>query len=208
MKREQTIKAVIFDFGRVISAQKPVSLFRTYENDLGLSPDSINNIMFDSPIWEEACLGSRTVMEYWHAIGPELGLKSREEIDEFRQRYYADESINTGVLNIIRHLHGRYKLAILSNNPPGLDEWLNEWGMLDLFDEIFCSGDEGLAKPDENAYKLLLKWLGVLPSEAVFIDDTAGHVEAARTLGIHGILFTTAPELEYELNQLLAIQIN
>ena len=106
------IKAIIFDFGRVISSQKPVTLFRTYEKDLGLAPDSINRIMFDSPVWEEALLGQKSLEEYWYAIGPELRLNSREEIDEFRKRYYSDESINKAMLRIIRQLHGRYRLAI------------------------------------------------------------------------------------------------
>ncbi len=32
------IEAVIFDFGRVISAQKPMDLFRGYEEELGCHP--------------------------------------------------------------------------------------------------------------------------------------------------------------------------
>jgi HAD superfamily hydrolase (TIGR01509 family) len=81
---------------------------------------------------------------------------------------------------------------------------LAEWGILDLFDEVFCSAVEGLVKPDEAAYILMLKRLGVLPSEAIFIDDTAGHVEAAQKLGIHAILFTDAAELQNKLNHLIA----
>jgi putative hydrolase of the HAD superfamily len=197
------IKAIIFDFGRVISSQKPLSLFRAYEDDLGLAPGSINQIMFSSPLWQEALLGLKTAREFWAAIGPELGLKTREKIDEFRRRYHSDESINRPVLNLIRQLHGRYQLAVLSNFPPGLDEWLADWGILELFDVVYCSGDEGLIKPDPAVYNLTLKRLGVLPHEAVFIDDTGGHVEAAQKLGIHGIIFTNAAELEQELNQLL-----
>jgi putative hydrolase of the HAD superfamily len=197
------IKAIIFDFGRVISSQKPLSLFRAYEDDLGLAPGSINQIMFSSPLWQEALLGLKTAREFWAVIGPELGLKTREKIDEFRRRYHSDESINRPVLNLIRQLHGRYQLAVLSNFPPGLDEWLADWGILELFDVVYCSGDEGLIKPDPAVYNLTLKRLGVLPHEAVFIDDTGGHVEAAQKLGIHGIIFTNAAELEQELNQLL-----
>jgi putative hydrolase of the HAD superfamily len=197
------IKAIIFDFGRVISSQKPLSLFRAYENDLELAPDSINQIMFSSPLWEEALLGRKTAKEFWYSIGPELGLKSHDEIDEFRRRYHSDESINKEVLNFIQKLHGRYKLAVLSNSPPGLDRWLADWGILELFDVIFCSGDEGLIKPDPAVFNLTLKRLGVLPHEAVFVDDTGGHVEAAQRLGIHGIIFTNAADLRQELNHFL-----
>jgi putative hydrolase of the HAD superfamily len=197
------IKAIIFDFGRVISAQKPLHLFRMYEKDLGLAPGLINKIMFDSQEWHNALLGRLTAKDFWYAIGGRLGLNSRRRIDAFRRRYQADESINTGVQNILRKLHGRYKLAVLSNSPPGLDQWLLDWDMSELFDVVFCSGDEGLAKPDPAAYKTVLHRLGVLPHEAIFIDDTSGHVSAARKLGIQGIIFTRASRLKRDLNALL-----
>jgi putative hydrolase of the HAD superfamily len=197
------ITAIIFDFGRVISAQKPLSLFRGYEDELGLEPGTINFIMFDSEAWQEALVGRKTAEEFWYEIGPELGLNSGDEVDTFRHRYHADEAINEGVLKLIRRLHGNYKLAVLSNSPPGLAQWLAEWNVLHPFDVVFCSGDEGIAKPDTKAFELTLERLGVKPDEAVFVDDTRQHVEAAQELGLQGILFTTAEKLEEELGDLL-----
>ena len=78
--------------------------------------------------------------------------------------------------------------------------------MLDLFDVVFCSGDEGVAKPDVTAFDITLNRLGVIPEEAVFIDDTLCHVEAARKLGLTGILFVTTEALEKELSEVLASQ--
>lgn len=199
----KTIKAVIFDFGRVISAQKPMSLFRDYEEDLGLEPGTINPIMFGSPAWQDTLIGRKTVQEFWRAVGPQLNLHTLEAIDDFRRRYHADEAVNEGVLDLIRQLHGRYKLAVLSNAPPNLAQWLADWGMRDLFDVVFCSGDEGVVKPNPAAFEITLERLGVAPEEAVFIDDTLGHVEAAQALGIHGLLFTTAEALTDQLDGLL-----
>jgi putative hydrolase of the HAD superfamily len=197
------IKAVIFDFGRVISEQKPNSLFRQYEEDLGLAPGTINPLMFDSTEWQEALVGRKTSQQFWYDIGPALGLETPEEIDGFRNRYQADEALNQGVLKVIHTLHGRYKLAVLSNSPPGLKDWLREWGMLDFFEIVFCSGDEGVVKPQPAAFKITLERLLVKPAEAVFIDDTSEHVEAARMLGLDAILFTTAAALEQQLSHLV-----
>jgi putative hydrolase of the HAD superfamily len=113
------------------------------------------------------------------------------------------EVIDRGVLSILRQLHGRYRLAVLSNSPPGLTEWLSAWGILELMDLVYCSGDEGKIKPDPAVYKQTLSRLGILAHEAVFIDDTMGHVNAARSLGIHGILFANAEQLRLELDYLL-----
>jgi epoxide hydrolase-like predicted phosphatase len=197
------IKAVIFDFGRVISVQKPPFLFHTYERDLGLAPDTINAIMFQSEAWEEALLGRKTVEEFWQAIGPELGLKAAADIEAFHRRYHADEAINEGVLRLIHRLHGRYKVAVLSNSPPGLSRWLESWEILGLFHVVFCSGDEGIVKPDPRAFARTLERLGVKPEEALFIDDTVEHVNAARALGLRGLVFTTAERLEQDVTDLL-----
>ena len=197
------IKAVIFDFGRVISAQKPMALFQGYEQELGLVPGVLNRVMFGSEAWDEVLVGRKDLDEYWLEIGPELGLHTPQEIQTFRQRYFADEAINEGVLELIRQLHGRYKLAVLSNAPPRLTKWLADWDILHLFDVVVCSGEEGMVKPDPAIYKLTLARLGVEPGEAVFVDDSSGHVEAARTLGLHGIHFETASALADELGALL-----
>ncbi|MCJ7775857.1 MAG: HAD family phosphatase [Desulfobulbaceae bacterium] len=202
------IKAIIFDFGRVITVQKPLSLFRSYEIELGLNPDTINSIMFDSQAWQDALLGRKTTEEFWHLIGPELGLNTADEVNRFLRRYHADEAINEAVLDLIRKLCGRYKLAILSNAPPDLTRWLADWEMRDLFEVVFCSGDEGMIKPDPAAFKLTLERLGVEPGEAVFIDDTPENVEAARKLGIQGIIFTTVAALKDDLTKFLGFDVN
>ena len=193
------IRAIVFDFGRVITAQKPESLFRRYEEDLGLAPGSLNTLMFESQAWREALLGDKSFEEFWIAIGPAIGLDTAEAIHAFRSRYMADEAVNRKVLQLIQRLHGRYKLGVLSNSPPGLAQWLREWGILDLFDVVFCSGDEGVAKPDPAAFVATLEMLEVERGSAVFIDDTPENVEAARSLGIPSILFTDYRELASEL---------
>ena len=103
----------------------------------------------------------------------------------------------------MQKLKGRYKLAVLSNSPSGLSLWLADWNMLDLFDTVFCSGEEGMVKPESTAFEITLQRLAVTPEEAVFIDDTDEHVAASRKMGLHGILFTTAEALEEELACLL-----
>ena len=130
-------------------------------------------------------------------------MKTKREIDSFRRRYNADEEINEGVLALIKTLHARFKLAVLSNSPPGLTEWLSEWEILDFFDVVFCSGDERVAKPDCAAFDLTLKKLVVEPEEAIFIDDTYENVKAAREMGHYGILFTTVEALVEELDEVL-----
>ena len=196
------IRALLFDFGRVISAPKPSHLFRSYERDLGLRKGSINRIMFDSSLWEQALIGELQMKEYWRAIGPELNLDSPDRVEAFRQRYYSDEKINQEVVDLITTLTGRCRLGIVSNHPPGLEEWLAEWHILGLFDTVVSSGEVGVAKPDRKIFRIALERLGIEPSEALFIDDAEEHVQAARSMGMTVHHFSTAGALTAQLQEL------
>jgi epoxide hydrolase-like predicted phosphatase len=193
------IKAMIFDFGRVISAAKPRELFHGYEDELGLERDTINRLMFESDQWQQALVGEMTMAQFWQAIGHRLKLDSETAVTRFQNRYYAAEKINSEILQLLHDLHSSYQLAILSNHPPGLRDWLADWDLQGLFEVVFCSGDEGIAKPDPRAYRITLERLGVEAAEAVFIDDTPGHVEAAQALGLHGLVFSDCATLTSDL---------
>jgi putative hydrolase of the HAD superfamily len=84
-----------------------------------------------------------------------------------------------------------------------LDSWLRDWDLRDCFDLVYCSGDEGRVKPDPSVYRETLARLDLGPDEALFIDDTVGHVAAARALGLHGIVFCHARQLASDLAALL-----
>ena len=93
------IRAVDFDFGRVIAMPRPPARFRAYEQDLGLPVHTINRIMFDSTAWQDALVGRLTMQDFWTAIGPALNLTTPSAIDAFRRRYYRDESADPAVIS-------------------------------------------------------------------------------------------------------------
>lgn len=183
------MQAVVFDFGRVISAPKPLSLFEGYEDALRLPRGSLNRIMFDDPAWDETLIGQRSLEAYWAHIGPRLGLHDPKAVSAFRARYDADERPNEPVIALIRRLSGLVPLAVLSNAPAGLRAWLARWKILDLFHEVFCSAEEGVKKPDAEAYHRLLDRLGVAPRHALFVDDAPENVEAACRVGLVSHLY-------------------
>lgn len=196
------IKALLFDFGRVISAQKSKSLFEQYESELNLLPGTINDIMFESLFWEKALVGEIDLPAYWQAIAPQLNLHNPSALQAFQKRYYRDEKINPDVFELLKMLIKHYQLAVVSNHPPGLNQWLKEWDIHWLFKQVVCSGDEGIAKPNPAIFYMALERLGVTVPEAVFIDDTEEHVIAAQALGMQALLFTTAGKLQRELTGL------
>ena len=67
---------------------------------------------------------------------------------------------------------------------------------------MLVSYELGVCKPDPEFFRRGLAKLGVEAEECLFIDDLEDNVEAARSLGITGIRFESAEQLERELKGL------
>ena len=63
----------------------------------------------------------------------------------------------------------------------------------------FVSGEHGVRKPSPEAYAAALQAVGREASEVVFVDDSAGNVEAAASMGIESIRFEGAAALRTAL---------
>jgi 2-haloacid dehalogenase len=70
------------------------------------------------------------------------------------------------------------------------------------FRGVLVSGEVGVIKPDPRIFELLLERFAIDPKRAVYIDDVAANVGAARRFGIHAIRFTTPATLRAELAEL------
>ena len=70
------------------------------------------------------------------------------------------------------------------------------------FRGVVVSGEVGVIKPDPRMFELLLERFAIDPQRAVYIDDVAANVDAARPFGIHAIHFTTPAALRAELVEL------
>ena len=57
-------------------------------------------------------------------------------------------------------------------------------------------------KPEPEIYKLLLSKYNLTPSETVFIDDLDANIKAAKSEGMHGIVFKSPESTKIELNNL------
>ena len=66
---------------------------------------------------------------------------------------------------------------------------------LALFDGIVISGVEGMAKPDQEIFELLLRRYRLTAASTLFIDDTLGNIDAAGALGMATVHFQSPHEL-------------
>ena len=67
------------------------------------------------------------------------------------------------------------------------------------------SGEEGVTKPDLRIYQILLDRYGLKAEECLFVDDRLENVEAARALGMQGIVFKNCEETKSEFRRYTTI---
>ncbi len=76
------------------------------------------------------------------------------------------------------------------------------YAFLNLFREIFVSGDLKMIKPEEPIFRHALAAIGADASECLFIDDALHNVATARRIGMHAHQFRAAAGLKAELRAL------
>jgi 2-haloacid dehalogenase len=73
---------------------------------------------------------------------------------------------------------------------------------LGWFETIVVSGEERIAKPDAEIFRVVLLRAGLRADETVFVDDAPANVAAAAALGFETILFRDPDALRAELQGL------
>jgi epoxide hydrolase-like predicted phosphatase len=197
------IKAVIFDFGGVLVRTEDRSPRQGLADDLGMSYEELDALIFQSENARQATVGKFTTQEHWEHLRTRLGF-SVEEFPRVPKEFFGGDVLDEELIDYIRALRPRYKTAMLSNAWDDLrDVVVNEWRIGEAFDELIISAEVGVAKPDPRIYRLTLKRLEVEPSEAIFIDDFLRNVEGAQAAGIHAIHFQDPIQARAELEALL-----
>jgi len=92
------------------------------------------------------------------------------------------------VVLMIPELCKKYKLAVVSDAWPSLENVFIKSGLRDHFSSFIISSAMGITKPHELMYKAALEELNVSPAEAIFIDDNIKNCKGAEAVGIQSIL--------------------
>jgi putative hydrolase of the HAD superfamily len=121
---------------------------------------------------------------------PELQLKD-ENVQAITKDYvynYSKYRFFDDVINVIPELSKSYKLAVVSDAWPSLENVFRDAGLRNYFSSFVISSKKGVTKPDELMYKTALDELNVLPEEAIFIDDNINNCNGAIKLGINAFV--------------------
>ncbi|KAI0829851.1 phosphatase yihX [Trametes gibbosa] len=178
-------RTLILDLGDVLFSWSA-------ETNTSISPQLLRALM-SAPTWHDYERGRFSQTECFERIGREFSVEPSAVDEAFKQ---ARESLrpNEDLLALVRELKaqfdGRLRVFALSNiSLPDYEYILKlptDWS---IFDKVFASAVLGERKPDLVAYQKVVEDTGIDPATAVFVDDRIENVEAARALGIHGIVF-------------------
>ena len=195
------LRAVVFDYGMVLSGQQDPEAHAALQRITGLSLER-----FESQYWANRHAydeGKLTGLAFWRKFLEDAALDlpagTAEELNRWDARMWTTQ--NAAMLAWQLKLKQRGVLtAILSNMGDNvLENMEREFDWLPRFDVLIWSFQLRIAKPDPAIYLHILKELGTRPEEALFLDDRLVNVEAAQALGMVAIQFSTANRLRDDL---------
>lgn len=121
---------------------------------------------------------------------PQLQL-TIEDIQSITKDYvynYSKYRFFQDAIELIPELSKSYKLAIVSDAWPSLENVFRAVGLRDYFSSFVISSKKGITKPHELMYTTALKELNVSPEESIFIDDSIRNCDGAIKLGIRSFV--------------------
>ena len=197
------IKNIVFDISNVLAPFR----YKEFLAEKGFDTAMIKRIIKASamtPYWTEYEKGKLTyeeAIEAFLSVDPDIREELHKAYDEcsgIMGRYDYTE-------NWIDALKASgYKLYCITNfTPAGYEQCYDRISFIERFDGCVFSFREGIAKPDPEIYKTLLRRYDLKAEECVFIDDTEENVISAEKLGLAGIVFTGYEDAVAKLDEIL-----
>lgn len=196
MENMKEIKTIIFDLGGVLIDWNPEYVFlNEFKGDRKKMQWFFDNICTND--WNE-----NQDAGYPLAKATEDLIEIHPEYENLIKIFYGRwvEMLGgqiDGTVSILQKLmqSNQYQVVALTNwSHETFPIALERFEFLKWFEGIVVSGDEKTRKPFKEIYDITLNRFNITPQNAIFIDDNLRNIEAATSLGIHGIHFKN-PEL-------------
>ncbi|MHB1988084.1 MAG: HAD-IA family hydrolase [Acidimicrobiales bacterium] len=207
------IRAVLFDFGGVLSAS-PFEAFARYEQASGLPAGfirSLNASDHDANAWARLERSEITVAEFVQLFQAEARAAG-QQVDGAAVLGLVGGELRPNMIRAVEACSQRYLVGLLTNNvlsgePPPRSGGDIE-GVLGLFDEVIESSKIGVRKPEERFFEIACERLGITPHEAVFLDDLGVNLKPARSMGMRTIKVTGESQAIAALERLLDMDLS
>ena len=196
------LKAIIFDIGRVLVRIDVGRAMQGLASGGSLSPSELWTAIEKDPRWADWQEGRMSARDWYLHLTKRFGGNfTFEQFTEVWNRVLDPNPIQEDAF--LKSLSKRYRLALLSNTDPIHVQHLEaSYSFFAFFPVRIYSCAVGASKPNPLIYKEALRALKVKANEALYIDDIAAYVEAAKRLGMAGIQFQSPAQLTSDLKSL------
>jgi FMN phosphatase YigB (HAD superfamily) len=163
---------------------------RALSEQHGLPRSSVFETLYRTETWRDIERGIGDP-EAWKARAhAELETRAGKALPPLHESWRLSQRPIGSNLELVERLRPPYKISVLSNADCALRGRLErEMRIHHLFDDIVCSAEVGMAKPQAEIFELAAARLAVTPAECVFVDDWDQNVDAARAVGMTGICY-------------------
>ena len=196
-----SIKAVVFDYGQVISLPQDPKVIDTLAKRVGAEREKFESILWS--LRSEYDRGTINSKEYYRKIISRLGVSLDDDsIDEMvKIDLESWKNINTETVRLMEDVKkAGYTLGILSNMPYDFLAWARKnIPVFSLPHISLFSCELNLIKPEKAIYEALLSMLKIESEELVFFDDKLENIKAAKAMGIKAILWESPESARREL---------
>jgi putative hydrolase of the HAD superfamily len=188
------VKAVIFDFGGVITSS-PFEAFARYEAARGLPANFIRTVNATNPdtnAWARLERSEISTAQFDALFRAEaLALGHNVPGGDVLPLLAGD--VRPGMVAALKACKAAFKTGCITNNVASEEDI--GWGpsvkhILAEFDHVIESAKAGLRKPDPRIYLMMCEALGVAPADCVYLDDLGINCKPAAALGMHAIKVT------------------
>ena len=183
------MRAVVFDFGGVLWDMR-WDVARDLDQAHGLPRSSVFETLYRCEAWHAVERGKGDRDAWRQDAHRALEARAGRSLPPLHDEWHKAQVPITANLDLVRALRPAYKISILSNADVSLRQRLqHEIGIHHLFDDIVCSAEVGMAKPDLAVFELACRRLGLPPADCLFVDDYEVNVKAAQDAGMAAVLF-------------------
>lgn len=185
--------ALVFDVGGIFVLHDNERLFRR----LGAScsaADAVGRIR-DAVMDSDITTGIRPVRALYDELVHDLGYK--RDWRGFLADWSSHFSVDHAMLAVLATLARDNRVLLFSNTNPEHWEYVTQLadGALGRY-EAYLSHELHDMKPNASAFQLVVSRARITPERALFVDDLAENVAAARGLGFYGHIYKSRDAFE------------
>lgn len=180
--RAYTIRAVLLDADGVV--QRPAAGWLHHVRALCGDPQNVEAFTQDVFDAEAPCLVGKD--DFANALADVLQKWSSPASIDDALRVWTMIEPDRDVLQLVSRLRDRGQVVALATNQQAhrAAYMLHELAYAEAFDDVFCSCDLGVAKPDPAYFEACAAQLDLPKRDMLFIDDHERNVDAARAAGL------------------------